>query len=87
MEIHNAIIATLNCRGFRKRMKRLAIYKQIRQLKIDLMLLQETYLKRTDKPQVEKEWGGNVYVIEGTNHSKGLLLILVGKKFMTWIYK
>lgn len=40
------------------------------------MLLQETYLSNRDKGQIEKEWGGKIYLTEGTSHSKGLLILI-----------
>ena len=77
--IENLNVMTFNVRGLRKRNKRLAILKTIKEEKIEITAMQETYLTEKELVLIEKEWGGKVVMSSGKTNSNGLV-ILISKK-------
>ena len=72
-------ILTLNGRGLRSKLKRNAIFKYIKINKINVACLQECHILHKDVELWKKEWGGEMFVLPGSEHSKGQI-ILVSKK-------
>ena len=68
-----------NVRGMRNKRKRLSLFKTLRQEKVDIIALQETYLTGIDCISVEREWGGKVVLAPGSNKSKGLIFLFSRK--------
>ena len=73
-------IASLNARGLKNKLKRTAIFKTLKEQKFDFVCIQEAHIMEKDVSVWEKQWGGKIFYQEGTNHSKGEL-ILVSKHF------
>ena len=68
-------IITLNVRGLRKKKKRLAMFKWLKKYKCDIAFLQETYCLESDINQWKTEWGGDLFAVCNTSHSKGLVTL------------
>ena len=72
-------LITINGRGLRNKLKRRAIFKYIKTNKIHVSCLQECHILDKDIELWEKEWGGEMFVLPGSEYSKGQI-ILVSKK-------
>ena len=70
-------IATLNCRGLTKNLKRKAIFRQC--TRYDIICLQETLITKERLREWELDWKGELFYSIGTNLSKGQI-ILVNEK-------
>ena len=70
---------TVNARGLKQNMKRLAIFRYLKQHHYDVICLQETHLTKQDIPIWEKQWGGTIIYVEGTAHGQREM-ILISKK-------
>ncbi len=70
-------LVSLNIRGICNDNKKLALKEWISKKKIDICLLQETYLQEEKVVKFRKEWDGEVY-FSATNscHSRGVCTIL-----------
>ena len=72
-------LISINCRGLKnKNIKRWQIFNICR--KYDISCLQETHVTHALIPKWRKEWQGEIKYIEGTNRSKGQV-ILINKDF------
>ena len=60
--------------------KRKRIFRNLKERKLDVICLQETYVTEEVVEQWRKEWGGELTFFEGTKHGKGQM-ILVKKTF------
>ena len=69
-------VLTLNCNGKRGKLKRKALFSMFKKQKYDIVCLQEVYILEKDYHQWSREWGGLLYYIPGSNHSKGLLCLV-----------
>ena len=69
-------IISLNCRGLRDKQKRQNLFFWIKNNHYHIILLQETFWINDDKKDIEKEWGGKVFLNPGTLHSKGTAILL-----------
>ena len=72
-------IVSLNVRGLRSTKKRRALFHLFKHNNYDIICLQETYLLKSDKELIEKEWGAHFHIAEGTKRSKGLLTLFSKK--------
>ena len=70
-------LVSLNCRGLNKKRKRDIIFKKCR--RYDIVCLQETYITERVAAEWKLEWQGDLFYVEGTNKSKGQV-ILVNKE-------
>jgi len=66
---------TFNSIGLRNKKKRLAVFKTLKEEKVDVIALQETYLLEIDSLTIDREWGGKIFIAQGTNRSKGLMFL------------
>ena len=67
---------SLNVRGMRDKMKRSKIFAWIRAQKTDIVFLQETYWTEDLQNQVTKEWNGRIFFCNGTNHARGVSILI-----------
>ena len=74
-------VISLNARGLRNKLKRASIFRYLKHNKYDIVCIQEAHLTKNDVPVWEKQWGGKLFFNEGTNRSKGEV-ILVSKQFV-----
>lgn len=69
-------LLSLNVRGLNEEKKRRSIFRWIKQLSVDVCLLQETY----STPEVENlwknEWRGRIVYSHGTNHARGVAILI-----------
>ena len=74
MSACNINIMSLNVRGLRNYNKRMALLQALKENKVDISLLQETYLTNDMVSEIEKCYGDMYYCIHsyGTNHSRGV---------------
>ena len=63
-------------RGLRQPLKRLDFWDKFKELKADIILLQETHLVEFDLNEVKKEWNVE-FLIAGTSpNSKGVAIVI-----------
>ncbi len=72
-------VGTLNVRGINNKLKRRVLYNYLRKHKIDVACLQETYINNNTIHDMQKEWRGNIFHIQGTNRSNGLVILTSSK--------
>ena len=71
-------VASLNCRGLNKKIKRKSILNQC--MHFDIIMLQETYITKDKSKEWQLDWKGHFFFIEGTHKSNGLIT-LINPKF------
>ena len=67
-------IASLNCLGISKKIKRKTIFKHC--LKYDIICLQETHITHEKYKQWKLDWQGDMYYSVGSNVSKGQIILI-----------
>ena len=68
---------SLNVRGLRDKFKRKKLFNWFKDIRTDIILLQETYSSIEIEEQWKLDWGGeNVIFSHGSNHSKGCLILV-----------
>ena len=67
---------SFNVRGLNDRKKRRSIFKMIKQKKIDIFLLQETYCTTKNENIWKNEWGGQILFSNGSNHARGVAILI-----------
>lgn len=72
----NFKIASFNVRGINDQKKRLSIFRSLKQKKLDICLLQETYGTSQIENMWRNQWGGNILFSNGTNHARGVALLV-----------
>ena len=72
-------VGTLNVRSINNKLKRRVLYNYLRKYKIDVACLQETYINNNTIHDMQKEWRGNIFHIQGTNRSSGLVILTSSK--------
>ena len=73
---HNSKILSLNVRGLRNTNKRRAIFSYLKDQKATIFNLQETFSKPEDEKIWTTEWGGKLFFSHGTEHSKGVTMLI-----------
>ena len=76
-------IASLNCRGLNRKLKRRTIFHKCSCF--DIVCLQETYITDEVEKEWKNEWPGELIHSPGTNRSKGLI-ILINKKLSNAVF-
>ena len=76
MTIQRCSFLTLNVRGLKNRIKRKAIFSYLKDQNCNFYLLQETFSEPKDEAIWRNEWGGDVFFSHGTNHSKGVCILM-----------
>ena len=56
-------ILSLNVQGLRNNYKLKSVLRTLKQEKVDIVLLQETYLMEKDLPMIEKLWDGPIHFL------------------------
>ena len=69
-------VLSLNVRGIRDLHKRKSIFTWVRNQKADIIFLQETYSTPDFFQSWKFQWPGDMYFSHGSNHSKGVLLLI-----------
>lgn len=69
-------IISINARGLKNKLKRKTIFDYIKACKIDIACIQEAHISSHDAPIWERQWGGKFFWKEGTNHSKGEIIMV-----------
>ena len=74
-------IASLNTRGLKNKLKRMALFSFIKQQKLDIACLQETHINEKEAVLWEKQWVGKLFFFhKRTIHGPGEV-ILISKGF------
>ncbi len=73
---HDFSIGSLNVRGLGDKVKRRGVMDWARSQAFDIILLQECYSTCDVVNQWSKEWDGICIFSHGTNHSKGVMILL-----------
>ena len=66
-------------KGIRKKTKRESIFTWLRDKQADIAFLQETYSTIEIEDEWRSMWDGSVYFSHGTNHSKGVTVLIDSK--------
>ena len=74
--IEKSKIISLNVRGIRDQTKRRSILTYLKEQKANFYFLQETYSDVNDELIWQSEWGGKILFSHGTDHSKGVCILL-----------
>ena len=69
-------VVSLNARGLKNKLKRNALFHQIKSSNFDIVCLQECHITSKDAPVWEKQWGGKFIFHEGTTLSRGEVILL-----------
>ena len=69
-------VLSLNVRGNRDLNKRKSIFTWARNQKADISFLQETYSTPDVFDSWKFQWPGDMYYSHGSNHSKGVLVLI-----------
>ena len=72
-------IATFNIQGLRSDKKLKSVIEMLKKEKFDIIFLQETYITSEKLPLLEKLWGGEIHLSEGTTRSKGSITLFSRK--------
>ena len=72
----NFKIISLNARGIRDLNKRKAIFSWLQKQKADIAFLQETYSTPDVVEKWKFQWPGKIFYSHGTNHSKGVMILV-----------
>ena len=67
---------TLNVRGLKNRLKRKSILSYLKDQNCHFYFLQETFSEPKDEQVWKKEWRGDVFFSHGSNHSKGVCILV-----------
>lgn len=67
---------SLNVRGLNKSDKRRKVFRWIHQQKAQIVFLQETFSTKDVQTKWRSEWGGQVFYSHGSNHSKGVMILI-----------
>ena len=70
-------VASLNCRGLNKKLKRKSIFNLCSNYTISC--LQETYINDQKRNLWELDWKGSFYHVNGTSNSNGLIILIDSK--------
>lgn len=62
-------------RGIRDQAKR-SIFSFLKDQKVNILFLQETYSEPNDENVWKEEWGGELFFSHGTKHSKGVCIVI-----------
>ena len=82
----NFKIISLNVRGLNSSKKRRKIFKWLHEQTAHCYFLQETFSTEKTVALWQSEWGGKVFYNHGSNHSKGVM-ILVKPKYQLEVKK
>ena len=72
----NLKVMSVNTRGLNDRKKRRSVFKWIKRGKIDICFVQESFSTHDSERIWKNEWGGEVIFSHGTNHSRGVLVLI-----------
>ena len=75
VDIQELKICTFNVNGLKDEIKQDAILKLLRDLKFEVIALQETHLEKADFDTFRSKWHGPIIFKEGTSHSKGSCIL------------
>ena len=69
-------IFSANIRGLRQQFKRRDIFDYIKNLKSDIICLQETHLIQKDLTMLSKEWNLDYYIAGSSTNSRGVMVMI-----------
>ena len=67
---------SFNVRGLNNRKKRRSIFKWIKQKRLDICFLQETFCTTRVENIWKNEWGGQIILSNGSNHARGVAILI-----------
>lgn len=68
-------ICSINVRGIRGLLKRKAVFLFCKKFKVDFVFLQETHASDSDFLFWKNQWGNDIWMSYGTNHSAGVAIL------------
>jgi endonuclease/exonuclease/phosphatase family metal-dependent hydrolase len=74
--MQNILITSFNVRGLRNETKRARVLRHMKDNYPGILFLQETYSLEGDEQIWSKIWKGDIYMSHGTNHSKGVAILI-----------
>ncbi len=67
---------SLNVRGLNNQKKRRSVFRWVKKMKMDICFFQETYCTSQVQNIWTNEWGGKILFSNGTNHSRGVAILI-----------
>lgn len=84
-EVSRILFVSLNVRGIRDKTKRGKIFRWINDQKCHIAFLQESFVTKDLESIIKSEWNGACYFNNGTNHSKGVVILIHNRLFSSLI--
>ena len=69
-------LVSANIRGLRQQFKRRDIFDYIKNLKADIICLQETHLIQKDFNMLSKEWNVDYFIAGNSTNSRGVMIMI-----------
>ena len=69
-------VLTCNVNGLRRKLTRFTIFREIKRLKVDICLLQETFINNEVADDLKKSWKGKLFYHAGTSNSLGDIILI-----------
>ena len=74
--VPNVSIITVNVRGLHKKSKKLSLFQWLKDNRIDIIFMQETFLLEKDEKYFVAEWKGiAIHSFSDSNHSRGVSIL------------
>lgn len=67
---------SLNVRGLHKENKRRSLFNRLKCENVHICFLQETFSTSKVENRWRNEWGGKMFSVHGTNHGRGVMILL-----------
>ena len=75
--VPNVSIITVNVRGLHKKSKKLSLFQWLKDNRIDIIFMQETFLLEKDEKYFVAEWKGiAIHSFSDSNHSRGVSILV-----------
>ncbi len=68
-------LISLNVKGIQDIVNRKAIFLFCKEMKADSFFLQESHSSSEDVPFWKNQWGDDLWLVHGTNHSAGVIIL------------
>ena len=69
------ILASINAQGLRSVDRRRAAFSFFKRKHFDIILVQETHWTDDIRQDIERDWGGEIVMSCGDNHSRGVAIL------------
>ena len=71
-------IVSLNVRGLGDLKKRRKVFNYLKNIKAEIICLQETHSRKTEEELWAKQWNGSIYFSHGSTNARGVCVLIRG---------